>query len=112
MAAGSDVFEAEMCFSRKVCWDPLAMSALGAGRQRRGPYAMLLAASALVRCSCFTDGETEEQRVEVSYLLLYLQSQDNNCHRVSGNVHGASFHRVLEPQFCVLLKLDKWLFGA
>lgn len=59
MAAGSDVFEAEMCSSRKVCCDQLAMSPMDAGKQRRGLCAIFLAISDLVKCSPFTDGETE-----------------------------------------------------
>lgn len=53
--------------------------------------------------------------MEVSY-LFHLQSQDNICHTVSGKVCGTGLHEthnpVLEPQFCVLLKLDKWPFSA
>lgn len=105
-----------MCFSRKVHCNQLAMSAMDAEGQRRGLHTVFLAISDLVKCSPFTVGETEEQRVDVSHLLFYLQSQDNICHTVSAKVCGNALHEtnnpVLEPQFCVLLKLDKWPFGA
>lgn len=59
-----------MCSSRKVCCDPLAMSATSAGRERRGLRAAYFAISDLVKCSHFTDGEMEEQRTEVSHSLF------------------------------------------
>lgn len=54
-----------------------------------------LAISDLVKSFHFTDGETEEHRVEVPYLLFYLQSQDSICHTMSGKFVELTYMRPI-----------------
>ena len=97
-----------MYFSWKVCCDQLAGSVPGARRLGRGLYSIFLAISDLVTCCWFT----ESGRI----LSVVPLSQDSICHTVLGTVCGTGLceisHPVLEPQVCVLLKLDKWPLGA